>query len=74
VEDCRGQAGAAPLPRLGSDLDFLVEFGEEKSLLDLARLKLEMEGELGRQVDVVTYRSLYHRLRDPLLQEQVAIL
>ncbi|MEW5911459.1 MAG: nucleotidyltransferase family protein [Thermodesulfobacteriota bacterium] len=58
----------------GSDLDLLVEFGEEKSLLALAHLKLELESELGHQVDVVTYRSLYHRLRDPILQEQVPIL
>lgn len=58
----------------GSDLDLLVEFGEEKSLLDLARLKLELEGELGHPVDVVTYRSLYHRLREPILKEQVPIL
>ena len=58
----------------GSDLDLLVEFGEEKSLLDLAHIKLELESELGHPVDVVTYRSLYHRLREPILREQVPIL
>jgi predicted nucleotidyltransferase len=58
----------------GSDLDLLVEFGEEKSLLELASLKLELEGELGHKVDVLTYRSLYHRLREPILREQVPIL
>lgn len=57
-----------------SDLDLLVEFGEEKSLLDLAHLKVELEEELGHTVDVLTYRAIYHRLRQRILDEQVPIL
>jgi predicted nucleotidyltransferase len=41
-----------------SDVDILVEFEPEKSLLDLACLKLELEETLGRRVDVLTYSSL----------------
>ncbi|MBI4799422.1 MAG: nucleotidyltransferase family protein [Desulfarculus sp.] len=58
----------------GSDLDLLVEFAGEKSLLDLAHLKVELEEELGHPVDVLTYRAIYHRLRQHILDEQVPIL
>ena len=37
---------------LSCDIDILVEFGAEKSLLDLAGLKIELEESLGRKVDV----------------------
>jgi len=57
-----------------SDIDILVEFEGEKSLLDLARLKIELEKVLGRRVDVLTYASLHPLLRDRILQEQKVIL
>jgi len=57
-----------------SDIDILVEFEGEKSLLDLAGLKIELEEILGRKVDVLTYRSLHPLLRDRILQEQKVIL
>ena len=38
-----------------SDVDILVEFETRKSLLDLAGLKIELEENLGRKVDVLTY-------------------
>ena len=60
--------------REDSDIDILVEFEGEKSLLDLAGLKIELEDLLGRKVDVLTYDSLHHLLRDRILQEQRVIL
>ncbi len=57
-----------------SDLDILIEFGSDKSLLDLAALKVDLEEILGREVDVVTYRGLHPRIREWVLQEQVPIL
>lgn len=57
-----------------SDIDILVEFKSEKSLLDLAGLKIELEEALGRRVDVLTYNSLHPLLRDRILQEQKVIL
>jgi predicted nucleotidyltransferase len=57
-----------------SDIDILVEFKGEKSLLDLAGLKIELEELLGRKVDVLTYNSLHPLLRDKILSEQEAIL
>lgn len=63
----RGEAEA------GSDLDILVELPDTKSLLDLVALKLDLEAELGREVDVLTYRALHPRIRDRVLREQVVI-
>ena len=58
----------------GSDIDILVEFKGEKSLLDLAGLKIELEELLGRRVDVLTYNSLHPLLKDKILNEQEAIV
>ncbi len=57
-----------------SDIDLLVEFKGEKSLLDLAELKIELEELLGKRVDVLTYNSLHPLLKDRILHEQKAIL
>lgn len=58
----------------GSDIDILVEFKGEKSLLDLAGLKIELEERLGKKVDVLTYNSLHPLLKERILNEQVVIL
>ena len=57
----------------GSDLDILVELPEGKSLLDLARLKIELEERLDMGVDVLTYNSIHPLLRDRILSEQKVI-
>jgi len=57
-----------------SDLDILVEFGSEKSLLDLVALQLELEEALRREVDVLTYRAIHPRIKERVLKEQVTIL
>lgn len=57
-----------------SDLDILVEFKGEKSLLDLVALKMELEEVLGREVDVLTYNSLHPFIREIVSKEQVVIL
>lgn len=58
----------------GSDLDIVVEFEGEKSLLDLVRVKIGLEEVLGRKVDVLTYNSLHPLLKDRILREQRVIL
>jgi hypothetical protein len=60
--------------REDSDIDILVEFKGEKSLLDLAGLKIELQEILKRKVDVLTYNSLHPLLKDKILQEQKVIL
>ncbi len=58
-----------------SDVDFLIEYrGKKKSLFDLVELKSDLEETLDRKVDVITYRSIYWRLRERILAEQVIIL
>ena len=57
-----------------SDVDLLVEFKGEKSLLDLAGLKLELQDLLKRDVDVITYASIHPLLRERILREQKVIL
>lgn len=44
-----------------SDLDFLVEFEEDRTLLDLAGLRLDLREASGRDVDVATPGSLHPR-------------
>lgn len=58
----------------GSDIDILIEFKGEKSLLDLAGLKIELQKLLNREVDVLTYNSLHPLLKKKILNEQVVIL
>ena len=52
-----------------SDLDLLVEFEPDRSLLDMSELKLDLEELLGVKVDVVTESSLYWLLRRRILKE-----
>ena len=56
------------------DVDLVVEFEGEKSLLDLVALKLDLEEALGKRVDVLTYRGLHPLVRGRILREQVVIL
>jgi len=57
-----------------SDIDILVEFEGERSLLDLSSLKIDLEEALGRRVDVLTYNSINPLLKERILKEQKAIL
>ena len=63
----RGEAGA------DSDIDLLVEMEPGRSLFDLGGFQMEMQALLGRQVDVVTEKSLHWYIRDQVLREAVAI-
>ncbi len=57
-----------------SDLDVLIEFRGNKSLMDLVALKLDLEAKTHRKVDVLTYRSLHPAIRERIQSEQVRIL
>ena len=57
-----------------SDVDFLVEFEEGRTLLDLSGLRLDLIDLLKRDVDVATPASLHPRLRDQILAEVVPLL
>ena len=57
-----------------SDIDILVEFEGEKSLLGISHLKNELEDAINRRVDILTFKSLHPLLRDRILAEQVPII
>lgn len=56
-----------------SDVDFLVDMEPGRSLLDMGGLLMDLRKLLGREVDVVTERSLKPRIRTRVLQEAVAL-
>ncbi len=61
--------------KASSDVDFLIEYkGKDKTLFDLVDLKSELEETLDRKVDLVTYGSIFWRIRDSVLAEQIVIL
>jgi hypothetical protein len=57
-----------------SDIDILVEFQGQKSLLNLGGLKVELEEELNCKVNVLTYNSLHPLLKEQILAEKIEIL
>ena len=57
-----------------SDVDFLVEFEDGRTLLDLSGLRLDLSEILDRDVDVATLSSLHPELRDQILSERLPIL
>jgi len=56
-----------------SDLDLLVDPTPETSLLDLARLQVEIEAAIGVKVDVRTPKFLPASFRDRVLAEAVPV-
>ena len=63
----RGDAGPE------SDVDFLVEFENGRSLLDLSGLWLDLEQLLGRKVDVAQPQTLHWYIRDRVLKEAIPL-
>lgn len=59
--------------RPDSDVDFLVELEEGRSLFDHAALLLDLQELIGRRVDVVTPGGLHPRMRARVLREAVAL-
>jgi uncharacterized protein len=59
--------------RRGSDVDFLVEMEEGRSLLDHAALILDLERLLKRLVDVASERGLRQPLRKEVLRDAIAL-
>ncbi|HLC19840.1 MAG TPA: nucleotidyltransferase domain-containing protein [Candidatus Nanoarchaeia archaeon] len=57
-----------------SDVDFLIKMKRGKSLLDVVRLKHELEDGLGRDVDLVEYSVIKRLIRESILREEIKIL
>lgn len=56
-----------------SDVDLLVRLEPGRTLLDLARLEVQLEDLLGVHVDVVTEAGLREPLRSAALREAVSV-
>lgn len=63
----RGEAG------VGSDVDFLIEMENGRTLYDLVGVIQDLEDALGRKVDVVTEPSLHWFIRDAVLSQARAL-
>ncbi|MBN1955162.1 MAG: nucleotidyltransferase family protein [Anaerolineae bacterium] len=59
----RGEAGP------DSDVDFLVNLEDGRSLFDLAGLLMDLQDLLDREVDVVTEPGLHWYIRDKVIEE-----
>lgn len=57
-----------------SDIDILIEFKGNKSLFDLVGLEIELKKILKKEIDLLTYKSINHRLKDRILNEEVRII
>lgn len=56
-----------------SDVDLLVELPKNKTFLDVAGLKIELEDKLGREVDIVEYGAIHPLIKKNVLAEQKKI-
>jgi predicted nucleotidyltransferase len=56
-----------------SDIDFLVEFDDGRSLLDQVGLIQDLEEYLGKKVDVVTPNALHWYIKDRILADAVKL-
>lgn len=58
-----------------SDVDILIEYANnDKSLLDLVGLEMELKEKLKKKVDLLTYDSIHPLLRESILEDQKIIL
>ena len=60
--------------RTDSDLDLLLDYPSDYSLLDLAGLKQELEAAVGRPVDLGRAENLHPSIRDEVLAQSAPIL
>jgi len=56
-----------------SDVDILIELDDSYNLLDIVRIKFELEDVLGRKVDLVEYPALKPALKKYVLDNPVPI-
>lgn len=57
-----------------SDIDMLVEYGAGTTLFKAAKLKMELENELGCRVDLVSPDYLNPKIKQKITKDQIRIL
>lgn len=56
-----------------SDIDILIDV-DNLGLFELVGIKLELEDELGKKVDLLTYRSIHPYIKKNILASEVRII
>ena len=56
----------------GSDIDLLIEFNG--TLLQLVKLERELQREVGKKVDILTYGGIHPLLKKRILSEEIRII
>ncbi len=56
-----------------SDIDILVELNKDTSLFEFVRIKLDLEDQLQKKVDLVEYKALKSKLKHKILEEEIRI-
>ena len=57
-----------------SDIDFLIKIKDEASLTDLIKLKLLIQKNLNKKIDLVEYETIRPELKDRILNEEIRIM
>lgn len=57
-----------------SDIDFLVTFPNNTTLMDIVRLKRVLENTLNKEVDLISMNALSPMIKDSLIANQYPIL
>jgi uncharacterized protein len=55
-------------------VDILVELPKGSSLLDLIHIQLQLEDELGKKVDLITFKGIKPRVKPYIDKDQIYIL
>lgn len=56
-----------------SDIDILVELGDQKGLFTLVRLKRDLEKTLNKKVDLLTYNSINPLVKEHIIKDELKI-
>ena len=56
-----------------SDVDILVEIPDDRSLLEIIRLKIALEKNLKKKVDLVEYELIRSEIKERILDEEIPI-
>lgn len=57
-----------------SDIDILIEPTDDMSLLDFSGLKIELEDNLGKKIDLLSYNGIHPYLKKQILEGEVRII
>ncbi|MBS3123084.1 nucleotidyltransferase family protein [Candidatus Woesearchaeota archaeon] len=57
-----------------SDIDLLVQFKGKKSYFDLVGLEMELKKKMKKKVDLLTYNSINHLLKESILKDEVRVI